>query len=335
MGIAKSQATGGTDHFLGTFVSLVALQTAHPTATLGDYAIVEALPSDDAIVYYWDGSNWDDGIDPSQFLQSGLNLSDLGNIKTARANLGVDKRTTFSNAAYAVLSTDKYIAQVGTMSASRTVTLPAAANVNAGYEIIIADESGTVTTTNTIVVTRAGSDTIDGETSTTIGSAYGVKRFISDGTSKWTCNSGQANIVRIVGSVSNTATDTLADVTGLSFPVVSGRTYRFKFLISYDSSSTAVGSRWSINGPTFTRLAYRSMYSLLATSQTVNSSCKVYDFPAAANGTSGDTSGNIAIIEGVITPSANGTVVARFAREGASGSITAMPDSYVEYQDIT
>ena len=154
------------------------------------------------------------------------------------------------------------------------------------------------------------------------------------GIAKSQSGGGGSSITKITAQVDNTANDTLADVTGLSFPVTSGLTYRFRFVISYDSSATAVGSRWSINGPTFTRLAYRSMYSLLVSSQTVNSACKAYNFPAVANGTSGDTSGNIAIIEGVITPSANGTVIARFAREGAFGMISAMPDSYVEYQEI-
>ena len=154
------------------------------------------------------------------------------------------------------------------------------------------------------------------------------------GIAKSQSGGGGSSITKITAQVDNTATDTLADVTGLSFVVEAGKTYRFEFVISYNSSSTAVGSRWTINGPAFTRLAYRSAYALLSTSQTVNSAASTYDFPVAANGTSGATSGNIAVIKGIITPSANGTVIARFAREGASGTISAMPDSYVEYHEI-
>lgn len=95
-------------------------------------------------------------------------------------------RATFSNAARTVTAAEHYVAQVGTMSASRAVTLPAASAVAAGTAILIADESGTVTGTNTLVVTRAGSDTINGATTTTINAAYGTKRVMSDGTSKWT-----------------------------------------------------------------------------------------------------------------------------------------------------
>lgn len=96
-----------------------------------------------------------------------------------------DVLVTFSNAAYTVLSTDRHVAQIGTLSASRTVTLPAASSVHAGKEIVVFDASGTVTASNTIVVARSGSDTIDGGTSTTITSAYGSRRLISDGSSKW------------------------------------------------------------------------------------------------------------------------------------------------------
>lgn len=94
-------------------------------------------------------------------------------------------RSTFSNANYTVLATDRYVAQVGTLSASRTATLPAASSVAAGYSIVIADESGTVTSPNTIVIARAGSDTINGATSYTITTPYASIRLTSDGSSKW------------------------------------------------------------------------------------------------------------------------------------------------------
>jgi len=114
------------------------------------------------------------------------NLSDLANVATARTNLNVDKRSGFSDVAYVVLTTDKYVAQTGTLTLSRAVTLPAASAINAGRELIIADESGTVTATNTLVITRAGTDTIDGATTETINVAYGARRLTSDGVSKWT-----------------------------------------------------------------------------------------------------------------------------------------------------
>jgi len=130
--------------------------------------------------------------------------------------------------------------------------------------------------------------------------------------------------VAVVGaSQANTATDTLADVTGLLIAVTSGVTYHFRVFCTYDSSSTAVGSRWSINGPaTPTYLAYESRYSLSATSETFNNGLSTYQLPVAANGTSAATTGNTAFIEGTITPSASGSLQVQFAKEGAAGSIT-------------
>jgi len=93
--------------------------------------------------------------------------------------------TSVNNTAYTILTTDRFVAQTGTMSAARTFTLPAASSVKGGIEIVIADNSGTVTSTNKISVTRNGSDTIDGATSKDITAAYGILRLISDGSSKW------------------------------------------------------------------------------------------------------------------------------------------------------
>lgn len=104
----------------------------------------------------------------------------------ARVNLNIDQRTTFNNTNYTVLSTDRYVAQIGTMSAARTVTLPAANSVNAGQLLIIIDESGTVSSSNNLNIVRAGADTINGATSALLRTPYGQARLFSDGVSKWT-----------------------------------------------------------------------------------------------------------------------------------------------------
>jgi hypothetical protein len=134
----------------------------------------------------------------------------------ARVNLGVDKVTTFSNADATVAATDKVVAQIGTLSAARTATLPAANAVSAGYEIIVADVSGTVTATNTIIIARAGSDTINGATSETIITAYGWRRLISDGTSKWTFDGGISRRTQAINAQTGTTyTVALTDVDKL------------------------------------------------------------------------------------------------------------------------
>lgn len=104
---------------------------------------------------------------------------------TARTSLNIDQRSTFSNADYTVLNTNRYVGQIGTMSAVRTATLPTAASVNAGQTLVIADESGTVTTTNTITIAASGSDTINGSATKTIRAGFGYIVLWSNGSNEW------------------------------------------------------------------------------------------------------------------------------------------------------
>jgi hypothetical protein len=59
-----------------------------------------------------------------------------------------------------------------------------------------------------------------------------------------------------------------------------------------------------------------------------------YDLPAAANATSligTALAGNLARIDGFITPSADGTVVARFASEISGSAITARAGTLLQW----
>jgi hypothetical protein len=139
------------------------------------------------------------------------------------------------------------------------------------------------------------------------------------------------NLVVLTTDVANAnaVANTIASVTGLSFDVTAGQTYYFEFTINYTAAATTTGSRWSITGPTFTRLDYTSEYTLTATTKTVNN-VGAYDLPAASNATS-LASGNIVTIWGFITPSANGTVTARFASEVLNSAITAKAGSILRW----
>lgn len=80
-----------------------------------------------------------------------------------RAALGLDaiyalltSRVTFSDAAYTITATrSAIVAQTGTLTAARAVTLPAASAFRAGDTLDIVDESGTCSATNALTITRA------------------------------------------------------------------------------------------------------------------------------------------------------------------------------------
>lgn len=127
----------------------------------------------------------------------------------------------------------------------------------------------------------------------------------------------------------NAVANTFQDVTGLSFAVVAGTIYRFQATIIYNSAATTTGSRWSVNGPASpTMLAFMSRYSNGANAEGFAVQ-NAYD--AAPVSATSLTTGNIAIITGIVQPSANGTFIVRFASEIASSAITAKAGSTLEY----
>lgn len=140
-----------------------------------------------------------------------------------------------------------------------------------------------------------------------------------------------SNMVVTAGDVinSNAVANTLQDVTGLSFPVLAGSTYEFEFVIPYDSEATTTGSRWALNGPALTSLMATAHCSTSAAA-TLMSGHTAYEQGALQ--TTSFLTGNVAVIKGLITCSAAGNVIARFASEVASSAIAAKAGAYVLYR---
>lgn len=101
------------------------------------------------------------------------------------------KRIAVADTNYTVLLDDHYV-MYSSISATRTVTMPAANSVTiggSGRTFLIGDESGSCAAGVKITLARSGSDTINGATSfDACAAAYGAKECESDGTSKWTCH---------------------------------------------------------------------------------------------------------------------------------------------------
>lgn len=109
--------------------------------------------------------------------------------------------TGHGDSAYTILATDRTVGTNAAFTASRIWTLPAANAVNPGQEIVVADFQGTVTGVNTLVISRAGADTVNGGTSATISAANGAYLLKSDGSSKWTAQALGAAAAGGVSSV--------------------------------------------------------------------------------------------------------------------------------------
>jgi hypothetical protein len=94
------------------------------------------------------------------------------------------RRVTVNNANYNIKTTDNYIALTG-ITGPLIFTLPSANAVPAGQIFWIADESGSITTTNTLTI-ACGSNTINGQSNYVINVGYSSVALISNGTNGWT-----------------------------------------------------------------------------------------------------------------------------------------------------
>jgi hypothetical protein len=189
---------------------------------------------------------------------------------------------------------------------------------------------GSATPDATAIVFILDTKNTSGDPSGTNGAMYynsnsGKMRCYEGGA--WTNCIATAEKVVTLGSdlADSSGNNTITDVTGLSFAVTSGVTYHFSALINYTAAATTTGSIWTVNGPAATTLSYTAKNTLTATTETTNFAT-AYDTPATANVTS-LTVGNIATIEGIVTPSANGTLQIRFATEVNGSAITAKAGS--------
>ena len=124
------------------------------------------------------------------------------------------------------------------------------------------------------------------------------------------------SIVRL-GSDVSTSSPSLVDATGLSFSVSSGKVYHFKFLVKWDTTNAGRGIGLTLNGPTTTFLTYDVIYPRTTTAGEIHGR-NAYN-SVTPTGASPDLTNNLGIIEGLIQPSADGTLIVRFQLQGAAG----------------
>jgi endosialidase-like protein len=128
----------------------------------------------------------------SQNTVQGLNIDEM-TVPSAGNGLG--------DTNYTILSTDKTVA-VGTsaLTAARTWTLPAASAINAGQAVCVLDKGGGISSTDTLTLSRAGSDKVNGANTYVLNAAYQGACIISDGSSAWTAYRLSAQGVNAAGS---------------------------------------------------------------------------------------------------------------------------------------
>lgn len=136
--------------------------------------------------------------------------------------------------------------------------------------------------------------------------------------------------VKLTGSQTTTVT-TNVDITGLSFAVVSGAYYRFRFNILYRAAATTTGIRLSVTIPAATVFAAAAQCETSTVGDGTGSEHQgritTSGDQVVGTGTPATGADFMVGIEGIIVPSANGTLQAVYASEVSGSGVTVAQGS--------
>jgi hypothetical protein len=135
------------------------------------------------------------------------------------------------------------------------------------------------------------------------------------------------------------ATTSFADVTGLTCPVESGRTYNFLTHLTHAENTTTTGPRFGINGPSLSGILI-SIIDVVAigvdTTTLRSGPATAVDTSAAGASATGTTGNKLGIMSGVFTTGASGTFAIRFQSEVAvAAGVTVRAGSWCHVWEAT
>ena len=159
--------------------------------------------------------------------------------------------------------------------------------------------------------------------------ANGVVTLDDGSTGGWLQAKGESAV--LTADVTND-TATMANLTGLSKPVLSGRKYTFKLVLILNESTDVDGAKVDFDGGTATATYFKWAATAFDSTTFIglaHGATLAADFTALT--LNGD--GQI-VIEGHFVPSASGTFIPRFAQAAHStGTLTAYRGSYLWIKD--
>jgi hypothetical protein len=227
-------------------------------------------------------------------------------------------------------------------TAANTVTVPT--NATAAFPIgtqITVTQYGVGTTS---FVASAGVTINSSTGSLTINAQFSVATLLKVGTNEWYLfggiSQGTGVQTRILGTngAQSTSTTLINLGTGttnvLSFPVVVGKQYYFRFTVNYTS---AAGARWGLIGvgTTAATVKYSVTMPTSATAAAAMGTTYLSGLNTATTATTASpTNGNFAIIEGFVTGvTTAGSITVQYA-SNATGAVVPVAGSLVNYQMI-
>lgn len=131
------------------------------------------------------------------------------------------------------------------------------------------------------------------------------------------------------------------NINRLSFPLLSGKLYRFEAFLVFQASVTSVGALFGLNGPANpTTLIAKSSRQITVGGTPLagmfqDSVLTAYDTPLPNSlGEIAATTNLLHIMEGIIVPSAAGTFAVRASKENVAGTVTVKQGSWLKYQQM-
>ena len=118
----------------------------------------------------------------ANYLDQGLDLSDLNSIKSARNNLGLEQLTANGDADTSIGVSVRVVSQ-NSITVSREITLPLASTCNAGHIIFFVDTGGSLTASRTLTLKNNAGD--GGATVAVLSSAGAWTALVCDGSTGW------------------------------------------------------------------------------------------------------------------------------------------------------
>lgn len=147
---------------------------------------------------------------------------------------------------------------------------------------------------------------------------------------------GPAGVTRVkLGGDQTNTTVTLADITGLGFPVLANTDYEFEFLVPFTTAATTTGLALALNGPASPTLLAVRITVPISASAVVDRFTNAYNTEALGTAVDAANAPRLAVIKGVLRNGANaGSVIARFRSEVAASAVVAKQGAVVTYAAI-
>ena len=145
----------------------------------------------------------------------------------------------------------------------------------------------------------------------------------------------RADIALLAADAAAVTTTTFVDVAGLGHAVAAGVAYRFLAVLAWRSAALTTGARFAINGPaTPTVLAYTARWTGATDTAEALTAARAYDVGTPSTGVAVAAADMLAVIEGIIVPSAAGTLIPRVASEVSGSGITVRRGSSFDVSDL-